>query len=78
MPLIFHWYCGLAPGFWGVAVKVTDVPVQTGLADVLMDTETGSRGVIDIVITFEVAGFGNGQRDAGYRMQDTRSLSDGG
>ena len=77
MPLTFHWYTGLGPGFWAVAVKVTDVPVQTGLEEGVIMTETGSKGVTDIVMMFEVGVGGTGQRIEGCRMQDTRSLSDG-
>ncbi len=40
-PLSFHWYDGLAPPFVGVAVNVTDVPEQIGLADAAIDTLTG-------------------------------------
>jgi len=40
-PLTFHWYAGLDPPFTGVAVKVTEVPRQTGLAEAEMPTETG-------------------------------------
>ena len=40
----------------GVAVKVTDVPAQTGLADAAMVTLTGRFGLTVIVIVFDVAG----------------------
>ena len=40
----------------GVAVKVTEVPEQTGLEDAEIDTLTGSSGLTVIVTTFETAG----------------------
>ena len=56
-PLTFHWYEGVPP-LTGVAVKVTELPVQTapgGEADIL--TLTGSTGFTVIVTGLEVAGF---------------------
>ena len=41
----------------GTAVYVTEVPVQTGFADAVMETLTGSNGLTVIVIVFDVAGF---------------------
>ena len=40
----------------GVAVKVTEVPEQTGFADAAMETLTGRFGLTVIVIEFDVAG----------------------
>ena len=40
----------------GVAVKVTDVPEQTGLAEADIDTLTGRFGLTVIVTVFDVAG----------------------
>ena len=39
-----------------MAVKVTDVPSQTGLAEAAMDTLTGRSGLTTIVTVLEVAG----------------------
>ena len=39
-----------------VAVKITEVPAQTGLEDADIDTLTGSSGLTVIVTVFEVAG----------------------
>ena len=39
-----------------MAVKVTDVPAQTGLAEALTDTLTGSSGFTVMATTFELAG----------------------
>ena len=39
VPFFFHWYAGVVPPLTGVAVKVTEVPVQIapdGLAAILM------------------------------------------
>jgi len=41
----------------GVAVNVTGVPAQTGLADATMVTLTGSNGLTVMVIALDVAGF---------------------
>ena len=57
VPFTFHWYAGDVPPFVGVAVKVTDVPAQTGLADAAMVTLTGSSGFTVMVTVLEVAGF---------------------
>ena len=56
-PFTFHWYAGVAPPLVGVAVKVTDVPAQTGFADAPIKTLTGRLGLTVIVIEFDVAGF---------------------
>ena len=41
LPFTFHWYEGDVPPLVGVAVKMTEVPVQTGLADGATTTLTG-------------------------------------
>ena len=56
VPFTFHWYAGDVPPFVGVAVKVTDVPAQTGLADAAMVTLTGSSGFTVMVTVLELAG----------------------
>ena len=40
----------------GVAVNVTDVPVQTGLAEADIETLAGRLGLTVIVTVFDVAG----------------------
>ena len=45
----------------GVAVKVTEVPAQTGLFEAAIDTLTGSIGFTVMVTVFEVAGLPVGQ-----------------
>ena len=40
----------------GVAVKVTEVPEQTGFADAAIETLTGSGLLTVMVIVFDVAG----------------------
>lgn len=57
----------------GVAVKVTELPEQTGLAEAAMDTLTGRFGLTAIVIILDVAGFPVGQVAFEVRTQDTRS-----
>ena len=44
------------PPLTGVAVKVTPVPAQTGLADATIETLTGGTGFTVITIVLEVAG----------------------
>ena len=56
VPFTFHWYAGVDPPFVGVAVKVTEVPAQTGLAEAAIDTLTGSSGFTVIVTIFVVKG----------------------
>ena len=58
----------------GVAVKVTEVPEQTGLAEAETDTLTGSSGLTDMVTVFEVAGLPVGQVALEVSTQVTRSL----
>ena len=55
-PFTFHWYDGAAPPLVGVAVNVTDVPAQTGLASATIETLAGSKGLTVIVTVFDVAG----------------------
>ena len=58
----------------GVAVKVTEVPEQTGLAEAETDTLTGSKGLTVIVTVFDVAGLPLGQVALEVSTQVTRSL----
>ena len=44
-PFTFHWYKGSGPGFPGVALKVTEVPVQTVIAEEVMLMLTGNTGM---------------------------------
>ena len=46
----------MVPPLTGVAVNVTEVPAQTGLADAAIDILTGSNGFTVIVMVLEVAG----------------------
>ena len=54
--MTFHWYEGVVPPLVGVAVKVIEVPAQTGFADAATDTLTGSNGFTVMVMVFDVAG----------------------
>jgi hypothetical protein len=57
----------------GVAVNVTGIPEQTGLAEAEMTMLTARFGLTVIVIVLLLAGFPVGQRILEVRMQDTRS-----
>ena len=54
--MTFHWYEGVDPPLVGVAVKVTEVPEQTGFAEAATETLTGNNGFTVMVTVFEVAG----------------------
>ena len=58
----------------GVAVKVTEVPSQTGLAEGETDTLTGNDGVTVIVTGLEVAGLPVAQVAVDVSTQVTTSL----
>ena len=49
------------PPLIGVAVKVTELPAQDGLAEATIDTLTGRFGLTVIVIWLDSAGFPVGQ-----------------
>ena len=53
---MYHWYAGAVPPLTGVAVYVTLVPAQTGLALAAMVTLAVKMGLTIIVTAFEVAG----------------------
>jgi hypothetical protein len=55
-PFTFHWYIGKAPSLTGVAVKVTELPAQTGFCEAATEMLTGSKGFTVMVIAFDVAG----------------------
>jgi hypothetical protein len=61
----------------GVAVKVTEVPEHTGLAEASIDTLTGKFGFTVMVTVFEVAGLPVGQVALDVRLQETASLFTG-
>ena len=61
----------------GVAVKVTEVPEQTGLTEGATDTLTGSSGFTVMVSVFEVAGLPVGQVAFEVSTQVIRSLLEG-
>ena len=67
----------MVPPLIGVAEKVTEVPVQTGLDEAAIDTLTGSKGLTVMVTVFEVAGLPVGQVALEVRTQVTRSLLTG-
>ena len=53
---LYHWYDGCSPPLVGVAVKITFVPEQTGLASAAIATEAVSDVLTVIVTRLEVAG----------------------
>ena len=55
MPL-YHWYAGVVPPLIGVAVKVTNVPAQTGLVFGAIVTPAIKIGLTVMVTTLDVAG----------------------
>ena len=77
VPFSFHWYVGVAPPLVGVAVKVTEVPAQTGLAEAAIDKLTGSSGFTVMVTVFDVAGLPVGQVALEERTQVIASLLTG-
>jgi len=52
-PLTFHSKTGELPPLKGDAVSVTELPVHTGLAEAVIDTDTGMAGVTDMVTRLE-------------------------
>ncbi len=57
----------------GNAVKITEVPAQTGFADAVMVTETGKFGFTVMQTWFEVAGFPVVQVLLEFRLQVMQS-----
>ena len=64
----------MVPPLVGVAVKVTEVPEQTGLAEAATDTLTGSSGFTVMVTVLEVARPPLGSVALQLNTQLTRSL----
>jgi hypothetical protein len=56
VPFTFHWYKGVPPPFVGVAVNITELPWQNGLAEAEIETLTGKLGFTIMLIELEVAG----------------------
>ena len=67
----------MVPPLVGVAVNVTEVPAQTGLAEAAIDTLTGSKGLTVRVTVFDVAGLPVGQVAFEVSTQVIRSLLEG-
>ena len=70
---LYHWNVGVPP-LNGVAVKVTDVPAQTGFADEAIETTTGIFGFTVMVRVPDVAGLPEAQRAVEVSTQVTASL----
>ena len=73
LALTFHWYPGEEPPLTGVAVNVTELPRQNGLAEETMLMLTGRTGRTDTGYGMQDAGFPEAQVSEEVRMQDTRS-----
>ena len=67
----------MVPPFVGLAVKITDVPLQTVVTGVVITILTGFTVFSIIVIVFEVAGLPVGQAIFEFITQVTRSPLDG-
>ena len=64
----------MVPPLVGVAVKVTEVPAQTELAEAAIETLTGKFGLTVMVTTLEVAGLPVAQVALEVKIQVTASL----
>jgi hypothetical protein len=73
-PFTFHWYEGVDPPFVGVAVNVTGVAAQTGLAEAKIETLTGKLALTVMVTILEVAGLPVAQTALEVRTTSTWSL----
>jgi hypothetical protein len=66
----------VVPPLTGTAVKLTDVPEQTLLADALIDRLTGKTGLTDITTVLDSVGFDTHPAEE-YKVHVTLSLLDG-
>jgi hypothetical protein len=73
MPFTFHWYVGVVPPLFGVAVNETELPGQNGLDDAEMVTPAGRFELTIIVIVFDVAGLPVVHCAPEFRIQRTWS-----
>ena len=74
---LYHWYEGVVPPLTGVAVKVTEVPAQTGLAEGEIEILTGNNGLTAMMTTLDVAGTGDGHATLEISLQLMLSRFDG-
>jgi hypothetical protein len=72
-PFTNHWYDGVIPPDCGVAIHVTVVSAQTGLAERETETETGKRGFTDTGYWMLDAGLFDVQISEDVSAQLTRS-----
>ena len=77
VPFTFHWYAGVVPPLVGVAVKVTEVPEHTGLAEAPIVTLTGRFGFTVMVTVLDVAGLPVAQVASEVRIQVIALLFNG-
>ena len=73
MPFTFHWYVGVVPPLFGVAVNETELPGQNGLDDAEMVTPAGRFELTIIVIVFDVAGLPSGHAILEFNTQVTKA-----
>lgn len=74
IPFTCHWYAGVVPPFTGVAVKVTDVPLQIVVAEALIVTDGVAPGLTVILMALDDAVAGLAQADDEVSWQVTTSL----
>ena len=60
-PSTFHWYVGIVPPLKAIAVYVTEVPAQTGLADAAIEIPAGNSGLTVMFISLDKAGLPDAQ-----------------
>ena len=56
VPFTFHWYEGVVPPLIGAAVNATEVPLQTGFEDAVIETDAACTRLTVIETELEVAG----------------------
>jgi hypothetical protein len=73
MPFTFHWYVGVVPPLFGVAVNETELPGQNGLDEAVIVIPAGKPVFSTIVIVFDVAGLPSGHAILEFNTQVTKS-----
>jgi hypothetical protein len=76
-PFTFHWYAGGVPPFVGVAVKVTEPPIQKGFDEAEMEILTVRLGLTTIVKGMLDAGLPDVQVSEDVSVQMMTSLFKG-
>ena len=76
-PFTFHKYAGNRPPWLGMAIKVTRLPVQKGLAEGVTETDTAGFGVTVMVTGGLIAGLPVTQLSEDVSWQVTTSPFNG-